>query len=160
MPRHRRKRKLNWRKVFIILLILLAVGIVLHIALIPDEQIEHEIFVEVNQARIENSLQPLERNAFMDELAREHCQYLRENGGIPASDIWGDIAHEGFMERAEKIIDTLGASDVAENVAEQPITAVNRWLDSPMHKGNILRPHWARTGIGVYGNYVCQIFSD
>jgi len=120
---------------------------------------EQQIFREVNQYREENGLQPLEHNAFMDELAKEHCQHLVEIGGIPASDIWGDIAHEGFMERAEEIINTLGATDVSENVAVGP-GSVGSWRDSPLHNSNLLNPKWTRTGVGVAGNYACMIFSD
>jgi len=116
---------------------------------------EQRIFNEVNQYRVENELQPLERDAFMDELAREQCQYLAEH--CVSSDIHF-VAHDGFSERRQKIIDTLGATDVSENVAYGP-DAAKSWHNSYLHNLNMLNPQWTRAGIG-YNGYACMIFSD
>jgi uncharacterized protein YkwD len=121
---------------------------------------EQRIFEQANQARIENGLTPLERDNFMDELAREHCQYLRKQGIYADFD---EVAHDGFEERREKIIDMLGASLVGENVGRKCYSAsvaVDGWLNSPMHKYILLDPVFTRTGVGYVDGYVCQIFSD
>ncbi|NMH26369.1 CAP domain-containing protein [Flavobacterium solisilvae] len=50
------------------------------------------------------------------------------------------ISHDGFQQRSQNIINTLGAEKVAENVAYNYITAesvVAAWLNSPGHRQNI-----------------------
>ena len=34
------------------------------------------------------------------------------------------------------------------------------WLASPTHKANILDTEWKRTGVGISGEYVVQLFAD
>ncbi len=116
--------------------------------------IENEVFLLINQARQENGLPPLQRDSFMDLLARQHCDYMKTTGFQ---------SHNGFEDRANQIISHSGASRVGENVAvgySDAPSLVRIWLASPGHRENIMDPDFTRTGIGYIDGVACQIFSD
>jgi uncharacterized protein YkwD len=116
--------------------------------------IENEVFIGINQARQENGLSPLQRDSFMDILARQHCDYMKTTGFQ---------SHNGFEDRANQIISRNGASHVGENVAvgySDAPSLVRVWLASPGHRENIMDPDFTRTGIGYIDGVACQIFSD
>jgi uncharacterized protein YkwD len=73
------------------------------------------------------------------------------------------MSHEGFDNRANAILSTLGAHTVGENVAMGYCTAgslVQGWLDSPGHRHNIMNPLFRKMGIGIAGIFATQMFSD
>ena len=50
------------------------------------------------------------------------------------------INHDYFQQRADNLIEVLGATRVAENIAynyQAPESAISAWLNSPGHKANI-----------------------
>ena len=114
---------------------------------------EQEIFLLINEARMEDGLNSLERNGILDNLAREHSRYMMQIN---------DVNHDGFDARAEVMFQS-GAMLVAENVAMGYFSAkgfVDGWLGSPGHRENIMTPSFRKTGIGIVGEYATQIFSD
>lgn len=127
---------------------------------------EREINIHklVNEYRQQNGLCALELNEFMSTLAREHSERQSMLNPISFSGEKGlGISHEGFNERAERILTTLGASIVGENVAmgyDNSASLVDAWLNSPEHRENIMNPTFRRTGIGLAGSIATQIFSD
>lgn len=127
---------------------------------------EREINIHklVNDYRQQNGLCTLEFNEFMSTLAREHSERQSMLNPISFSGEKGlGISHEGFNERAGRILTTLGASIVGENVAmgyDNSASLVDAWLNSPEHRENIMNPAFRRTGIGLAGSIATQIFSD
>lgn len=119
---------------------------------------EAEILQYVNEDRKDHGMAPLQVNALESSLALKHSQDMA--GGKVK------FGHDGFDKRAKSIQQSLGSTEIGENVAEGPMTArevVDGWLNSPGHKKNI-EGHFTLTGIGYAkdnrGNiYFTQIFS-
>jgi len=134
-----------------------AIALITDPFIIDEEEVqalESKVIALVNEVREENGLAPLERNSFLDTLAREHCDYMKSANLCN---------HDGFYSRADQIMQTLGAYYVGENIADGYYSAsslVEGWLDSPRHRANILDSGFTKTGIGYVDGYACQTFSD
>ena len=111
----------------------------------------------VNKHRAGQYLSPLQINPHIQVAATQHAQDMA-NGTVPFS-------HDGFQERAKRLIEKLSGSSVAENVAvgqDDSLVIVNSWLESEGHRSNI-EGDFNLTGIGVARSednrmYYCQIF--
>jgi len=122
------------------------------------DKLEAEILQNVNDDRKDHGLAPLQVNALESSLALKHSQDMAR-GSVK-------FGHDGFNRRARSIQQSLGSTEIGENVAEGPMTArevVDGWLNSPGHKRNI-EGNFTSTGIGYAsdknGNiYFTQIFS-
>lgn len=118
------------------------------------QTIENEVLIIVNEARGEKGLPLLKRDSYLDTLAREHSQYMRDNN---------ICSHIGFDSRADQIMMKFGYVAVAENCAEGYHSAnslVNGWLTSPGHAANIMDASFRLTGIGYVDGYATQIFTQ
>ena len=122
------------------------------------DAMETEILQYVNDDRKDHGLAALQINSLESSLALKHSQDMAK-GKVK-------FGHDGFNNRAKTIQQSLGSTEIGENVAEGPMTArevVDGWLNSPGHKKNI-EGHFTLTGIGYArdskGNiYFTQIFS-
>jgi uncharacterized protein YkwD len=101
----------------------------------------------INEHRAEHGLAPLELDAEVSAIAREHSAHMAD-GSVPFS-------HDGFDARADAVIDLRPETlSVGENVAvnegfEDPVaTAVQGWLDSEPHHENI-DGDFNLTGMGI-----------
>jgi hypothetical protein len=99
----------------------------------------------VNFARAREGLRPLQPSPLLAAAA-----------ATKAADIvrCGQFAHEACGSPADRAARELGYSgNLGENlfVAERPLdvprVAVDRWLNSPGHRENLLRPEWRTIGI-------------
>lgn len=119
--------------------------------------INYSLLKIINKHRAGQYLSPLQVNPHIQVAATQHAQDMAL-GKIPFS-------HEGFQERARFLLDKIGGSSVAENVAvgqEDAQVITNSWLDSDGHRKNI-EGDFNLTGIGVGKAedgrmYYCQIF--
>lgn len=85
----------------------------------------------INEYRVNNGLNALERDGFVSLKCEEHSLKM-------ASD--GLVSHNGFVERAASITKAYGSTIIGENVAYDYNTAkgvVNAWIASPEHKKNM-----------------------
>ncbi len=133
------------------------------------DPLEGALFNEVNARRANPSTcnppptgparAPLVRNSYLDQLARNHSQYVA-GGGTP---------HDGFASRFSAAQAAIGITSMAENVlmASQSYSAsqmVDMWCSSSGHHDNMLNSTYTRTGMGIAisGGYVyaTQIFTD
>jgi len=134
---------------------------------------EQALFDEVNSRRADPStcgpsigalpMAALTRNASLDQLARDHSQYMAAAGVL---------SHDGFSGpggRAQTALSIVGGSSAAENVlmyheSSSASEMVTGWCNSSGHQTNMLNPAYARTGMGIFisGGYVyaTQIFTD
>lgn len=93
--------------------------------------VELKIVQLINNHRVNVGLSPLEVINHISYKSEGHNEYMIEKQ---------TISHDGFQQRSQNIINTLGAEIVAENVAYNYVTAesvVAAWKNSPGHLANI-----------------------
>jgi uncharacterized protein YkwD len=112
--------------------------------------LEREAFNLINAERGRAGLASLEWSDKVAEVARVHSANMAE---------YNFFSHKGLdglmvNDRAERM--RMGAwSAIGENIAfmkgfDNPVqTAVDKWLQSPSHKRNLLNPQWTETAIGL-----------
>lgn len=123
----------------------------------PYSALEKEILQYINQYRTSIHLLPLSFDDTIQAAALSHSKQMATNKV--------EFGHEGFSERAERLLKQLHGTSAAENVALGQRSAqevVDGWLSSPGHKKNI-EGDFTLTGIAVatntQGQYVfTQIF--
>ncbi|AUP79638.1 CAP domain-containing protein [Flavivirga eckloniae] len=116
----------------------------------------NEILQIVNNHRTSIGKQILEVNTLAENLAEEHNMFMIGQG---------DISHDNFSKRADRLFDEENAKGVGENVAFKQVSAeqvMTAWLNSSDHRKNI-EGNFTHIGIsvvksqsGVY--YYTQLF--
>ena len=112
--------------------------------------VEREAFDLINEIRSDAGLEPLTWNEQVANLARLHSQDMAEQK------YFSHRGSDGSMvdDRADK----LGIANwtaIGENIAflrgydEAAKFAVEKWMESPAHKKNLLDKRWKETGMGV-----------
>ncbi|GAA3593636.1 CAP domain-containing protein [Flavivirga amylovorans] len=118
--------------------------------------IVNEILQLVNKHRLSIGKQILETNTLAEDLAEEHNTFMI---------IQGDISHENFDHRADRLFDEENAKGVGENVAAKQKSAhdvMTAWLESKGHRENI-EGNYTHIGISAIKNakgqyYYTQLF--
>jgi len=103
---------------------------------------ELKIITLVNNYRQSIGLNTLEVINHISYKSQEHNIYMIENKVVN---------HDYFQQRADNLIEVLGATRVAENIAynyQTPESAMSAWLNSPDHKANI-EGNYTHMGISV-----------
>lgn len=123
------------------------------------DQMEQEVFQQINEYRLEQGLPALAWNETIADFCRVHSLNMA-NGSVPFS-------HDGFNERVNGIGMTIRFTSAGENVAynnfPDPVTtAVDGWIESPGHLANIVGT-FTLTGVGIAESddgryYFTQIF--
>jgi hypothetical protein len=108
---------------------------------------EQSLFQLANQHRGERGLTPLAWDASLARAARAHAQRMSRETGEPQHQYAGEPDVPARAAQA-------GAhfSKTSENIAaaKAPLAEVERsWMDSPVHRANILDPQLNAVGIGV-----------
>jgi uncharacterized protein YkwD len=112
--------------------------------------LERDAFQLINTERSLAGLSTLKWSDKIAEVARLHSNNMAEG------DFFSHKGLDGLMvdERAEQL--NMGAwTAIGENIAfmkgyENPVEiAVQKWLQSPGHKKNLLNPDWTETAIGL-----------
>jgi uncharacterized protein YkwD len=119
-----------------------------------DRSTASRLFDAVNDYRLSQGEQPVERHAGLDRLARQHCEYLRSNRGTFS--LYGkNVSHFGFEGRAVAAREVYQMSSVSENVAaanypgsNSAAVIVQLWKESRDHHTNMTED-WTHSGIGV-----------
>ncbi len=99
----------------------------------------------INEYRVSHGLNTLEIVNHISYKSLEHNDYMIDNNVVN---------HDFFDERAENIIEVLGATKVGENIAynfSTPNAALYAWLNSPGHKAN-LDGNYTHFGISIKVN--------
>ncbi|SER20974.1 CAP domain-containing protein [Flavobacterium frigoris] len=108
---------------------------------------ELEAMKLINDYRVSVGLNSLEKINYISVKSEDHDNYMISNNVVN---------HDGFVDRSENIIKTLGAKTVGENIAynyNTPQAALNAWLNSPGHKENIVG-NFTHFGISIRENPV------
>ncbi|WP_298119625.1 CAP domain-containing protein [Flavobacterium sp.] len=85
----------------------------------------------INDYRVSQGMNPLQIINHISYKSEEHNEYMIENNVV---------SHAYFTQRANNIIEVLGAVKVGENIAynfSTPSAALHAWLNSPGHKANL-----------------------
>ncbi|MTI31448.1 CAP domain-containing protein, partial [Xanthovirga aplysinae] len=118
--------------------------------------VELEIHDLVNEHRKSLGKEALTLNTIIYEEAKAHTEYMVAVG---------QMSHDNFDDRANRLMNQVGGNAIAENVAKfysTPEQVVNGWLNSPGHKKNI-EGDYNLTGIAAIKDgsgryYYTQIF--
>lgn len=110
----------------------------------------------VNEHRSSIGKQILETNTLAEALAEEHNMFMISQG---------DIGHENFDHRADRLFDEENAKGIGENVAFKQVSAqqvMSAWLNSSGHRENI-EGNFSHIGISVVKSesgiyYFTQLF--
>ena len=92
---------------------------------------ELKLITAVNNYRQSIGLNSLEVINHISYKSQEHNIYMIDNKLVN---------HDYFQQRANNLIEVLGATKVGENIAynyQTPESAMSAWLNSPDHKANI-----------------------
>ena len=92
---------------------------------------ELQLAQKINEYRVSQGLNSLEIVNHISYKSQEHNEYMIDNNVVN---------HDYFSERAENIIEVLGAVKVGENIAynfSTPNSTMYAWLNSPGHKANL-----------------------
>jgi len=112
--------------------------------------VEKQAFELINKKRSDAGLEPLVWNDELSELARLHSQDMADQK------YFSHRGSDGSMvdDRADKL-GIRNWSAIGENIAfergfdDAANFAVDRWMESPAHKQNLLDKRWKETGMGV-----------
>ncbi|WP_300565864.1 CAP domain-containing protein [Flavobacterium sp.] len=96
------------------------------------ENEETQVMTLVNNYRQNLGLNTLQKIDFISIKSEEHNEYMISTG---------EINHNYFQDRAQSLMEVLGAVNVSENLAynySTPESVFNAWLNSASHKANIV----------------------
>ncbi len=121
---------------------------------------EKEIFDATNKERAKENLAALEPNPVLFKVARAHSANMAKKGELnhvlddktPAQRV--EAAGYSYMEVGENI---------AQSNTEKPEGIMKLWMESKLHKENILAKEFREIGIGIVKNdkgdvYYTQVF--
>jgi uncharacterized protein YkwD len=106
---------------------------------------ESELVELINDYRISKGLNALILDNYVSKVSENHDNYMIEKNAI---------SHDLFEARFKDIVQNLGASKVAENVAYNFNTSnstLQAWINSPEHKSN-LEGNFTHFGISIKTN--------
>ncbi len=115
-----------------------------------DFRLEKKVFDLINDQRTQNGLQELDWSDEIAEIARFHSENMANFSFFSHTDLDGLMVNE----RA----DLLGVKKwraIGENIAfnrgygNPAESAVQRWMQSPSHRENLLNSRWRESGIGI-----------
>jgi uncharacterized protein YkwD len=118
----------------------------------PDEAMESATAAVVNRYRHEHDLPKLEKNEFLNDLAREHSRMMAQH--------LSGFGHSGFQDRFGKAAKAIhGLNGIGENVGMctgvpgpglDPVEMIfDGWTKSSMHRRNMVG-NYNVTGVGVW----------
>lgn len=115
-----------------------------------DYSLEREVFGLINQQRVQLGLAVLEWNEDIANMARAHSESMANFKFFSHSDLNGlmvnDRADASGIRRWRAIGENIAYNHGYENPAA---SAVERWMQSPSHRENLLNNRWKESGIGI-----------
>jgi uncharacterized protein YkwD len=113
------------------------------------ERLEEALFASVNDVREQRHLVLLRRSAELDAVARAHSLDMAERDYIAHESPEGANAVQR-LDRARLSGFTLAAENIgATNRTPPNAEIVSGWLESTIHRNNLLAPAFNATGIGI-----------
>lgn len=127
---------------------------------------EAAAFLLINEQREAKKIKPLKLDLGMLSIARAHSTEMAE------FNYFSHKGRDGSMvdARATKagIVDWQGVGEniaFNQNAEDQVQLAVQGWMNSAHHRGNLLNPTWTKSGIGIavtsdHKFYITQVFRE
>ncbi len=130
---------------------------------IPANSLERQAFDLINAARTKNHLPPLAWDGDLCRLARAHSENMGrrnffDHEAPDGSDLLDRVSASGIVWRS------LGENIAYNEGQVDPVRmAVEQWMKSPKHLGNIMRAKYTHTAVGIARTtdgrvYLTQIF--
>lgn len=134
---------------------------------INKDTVENNVFALVNELRADLSLQPVERNAVLEEAAtiraietEESFSHTRPNGQNPFS----VLEEEGTIYSYQMVGENLAMATFIEDEEYMSQLIMEGWIDSEGHYQTMITPEYNELGIGVHYDgeilYVTQFFGN
>ncbi|MBI5212275.1 MAG: CAP domain-containing protein [Nitrospirae bacterium] len=98
----------------------------------------------INRYRMQSALKPLEFDAELNEIAKNHCGYMHSKNVFN---------HDNFHERLDKAERQLCVENLGWNAAT-PEEQFRLWKESNAHNANMLNDKIRAVGISKVGHYV------
>ncbi|MEO6392572.1 MAG: CAP domain-containing protein [Pyrinomonadaceae bacterium] len=104
----------------------------------------------INAERAKKGLKPLVLDSLLLQAARMHSQSMATKGFFNHVSPDGKTANERL-----KVLGLHGWKAMGENIAynqgyDDPVAfAVEKWMESPLHRQNMLSPMWTSSAIGI-----------
>lgn len=117
----------------------------------------YEVFILVNEIRRVNNLPPFQWSEELAEVGAAHAEDMHDREFFAHDNPDGKSPFDRMSDSQIKY------SFAAENIARdyiKPGEVVDGWMNSESHRANILNPKLSKTGIGFYGGFWCQEFTD
>lgn len=102
-----------------------------------------QVVTMVNEQRVAAGCEALTVDGSMTAFADEQVKFMANGGGLVHSRLGDPIFAENLSQ---------GYTD--------PEAVVNAWLDSAVHKRNILNCGYTDTGVAFSGDFVVQVFGN
>ena len=129
---------------------------------VDEAETERLIHEAINDERTAEGVDPLERDDELRRVAREHSADMIDQGyvghespgGVTPADRLADAGCSAGGENVAQSwfgqpVDVDGERFVADDEQELADHLVERWMDSPGHRENVLRESFAESGVGV-----------
>jgi len=126
-------------------------------------ELEAALLKGVNRVRAEHHLVPLQRDARLDEVARAHSHDMATRGFL-AHETPEGVNPVQRIERGGIEAFSLAGENIGLTTRNDPNREILvGWLESPVHRDNLLAPVFNTTGIGIApaaagGLYYTQIY--
>ena len=115
-----------------------------------DFKLEKKVFDLINEQRAENGLAELDWSDEVAEIARLHSENMANFSFFSHTDLDGwmvnDRADALGIKKWRAIGENIAFNRGYKNPAE---SAVQRWMQSPSHRENLLNNRWRESGIGI-----------
>ena len=129
---------------------------------VDEAETEQQIHEAINDERTAEGIDPLEDDEDLRTVARGHSadmidqEYVGHESpdGVTPADRLDDAGCSAGGENVAQSwvgqpVDVDGETIVADDEAELAEHLVERWMDSPGHRENVLRESFAQSGVGV-----------
>jgi len=119
-----------------------------------DNSLATQFYQAVNDHRRSQGSAELQRHSGLDQLARKHCEYLREHHGSFSLE-GKNISHMGFEGRTLVAREIYHMSNVSENIAAanhasaNPVAALLALMKGDKAQYKNMLDTWTDTGVGV-----------
>ncbi len=112
--------------------------------------LEREAFDLINQQREKLNLSPLKWSDDVARIARQHSENMATFNFFSHTDLNGLLVNKRADECGIRNWRAIGENIAYNRGYENPVAlAVERWMESPSHRENLLNSRWRESGIGI-----------
>ena len=112
--------------------------------------VERAAFDAINRTRIEHGLQALVWSDELAQIARLHSRNMAEKHFFAHRDTNNKMVNDRADDAGLKSWHAIGENIAFNRGFKDPTEkAVELWLDSSLHRQNLLNPSWRETAVGV-----------